>query len=302
MLSKIFRPSVWVTGSPTQTPIIQIWLPTLQNFLVFRLDKLTRTLYHACAYMYTVRLECPLTRQDPEVTDYTEPVKPTVDKGPPMSAVELEVVTYIEQYWDYYGHWPKQDEIHYKFPGFRLSDALGKTSFVNALVNRGIELPTFKVRKVGDLTTEMVAAVALITNFDNKMSITGKLKTLGISMTKYQGWLKNPVFKNYLHKVSADRFEDDIHRVHAGLLKAVDKGSVEATKFYLEYTGRYVPGTNTPEIQNLKLVIAKLMEAIQQTIKDPLQLSELNVQFENIMSGTPNKMLEAAVDTALEDL
>lgn len=210
-----------------------------------------------------------------------------------LNGTELAAINFIEQTWLFSGEWPSIKEILAR-PGlarFSLSDALADPIFVSALNNRGVDIPNLvkssSVEKTqsSDLTPAQVACIMSLTNFHDRRSQAAKLKDLGISSTQYRGWIKNKSFKNFLHNASTTNFEDSLDHAHAGLMTAVDKGDVNAIKFYLEMTGRYNSAQDNPEIQNLKIVMAKLFEAIQRVITDPLQLAQLQQEFDYVLSG-----------------
>ena len=213
------------------------------------------------------------------------PVEPS-SKPEPMNHVELQVVNYIEQVWNVSGKIPNKYMLQKKYPDFRFQISLKKVTFINALSNRGIDIISALANKEPDeLTTEQVAAVSVVLDFNDTRSRAAKLKAIGVSGTKWQGWMKDSKFKAYLHKLSADGFEDSVHTVQEGLLRAVDRGSVDAVKFYMELTGRHTG--SSAEVANVKVILARVMESIQRNVKDPETIRAVAYDFERIMRGEP---------------
>ncbi len=203
-----------------------------------------------------------------------------IQPGTPLTAIQQRVISWIYERWlGGYG-FPSKSQFRNAWPEFDLNESLQHDIFLKALYNRGIKPPN--VLEEG-LTNEQVAAIATICNFADRRSRTAKLKSLGISVTKWQGWLKDKAFREYLHTFSAANFEDNVHVAHEGLLNAVDRGSVDAIKFYMEITGRYTQGSQ--ETQNIKIVLARVIESIQRHVKDPEILRSIATDFESIMSG-----------------
>jgi hypothetical protein len=105
--------------------------------------------------------------------------------------------------------------------------------------------------------------------------------------------MKDPKFKEYYMTVAENHFRDALPAAQEGLLRAIDKGSVEGIKYYIELTGRHT--SDSAGMQNLKTVIAKLIESIQMHVKDPVALEAIATDFDAIIKGgspTPMKQLE----------
>lgn len=202
----------------------------------------------------------------------------------PLTPEMLEVIAYIEHHWYKHEQFPPVGFIKKHFAEFNLDAALAHETFVLALVNRGITVP-----KVGkdtipiDLTPEQIAAILTVLDFDDRRSRTAKLKALDIPPTKWAGWLKDKNFTNFLQQISTTRFQDSVHVAHEGLFKAMDRGDTNAIKFYMEATGRYT--ANTATSQNIRLILARVVESIQRHIKDPAVLRAISNDFDEIMRG-----------------
>jgi Helix-turn-helix of insertion element transposase len=219
----------------------------------------------------------------------------------PMTLTELDALNAIEQTWLVTRKWPDTKDLEDDYPGFKLSHSLQKKAFINGLINRGVSIPT-RVRKTGGLSTRQVAAVASVTNFADPRSRYVKLRELGVTMTQWNGWRKNPIFRDYLLKISSDNFEESVDHVHTGLMKAIDQGRPDAIKFYMEVTGRYQ--ASSVEAQNFKLVLARVMEAIQRNVRDPEVLRAIAVDFDAILAApsVPIREIEGsspAIDSSI---
>lgn len=204
----------------------------------------------------------------------------------PLTPIQLEVITYIEQYWYQKESFPSVDGLRGRFPGFNIEENLKHETFRLALYNRGIEAPVGlnnEGKFPDELSTEQLAAINSILNFEDKRSRAAKLKELGINPSQWTGWMKNPVFKNFLQEMSAVNLNDSVHIAHEGLMKSVDKGDTNAIKFYMELTGRHTQGDVNQ--QNIKVVLARVIESIQRHVQDPHLLRAIAADFEVIMSG-----------------
>jgi hypothetical protein len=200
---------------------------------------------------------------------------------------EIQVLHHVEAYWNLHGKWPATFPRKNIPPvgSFVLEESLQKQKFIKGLKNRGIALPHADLT----LTDEQLAAILAVVNIDDRRSRSAKLKDMGIAAATFAGWMKNPEFKQYLHSLSAQTFEDAIHVANEGLLKAVDKGDVNAIKYYNELTGRVV----SPEVHNARVLISRLVQVIQTHVKDQGTLNLIARDFDSVMRGEePSKPLE----------
>lgn len=198
---------------------------------------------------------------------------------PPMNAKMLEVLGWIEEWWLRREQFPPVDALHKFYPDFDLSAALKHETFLYALDQRGIKLPSPDDK----LTPAQVAAIATLSNFTDARSRSAKLRDLGITATQWQGWLKNKHFKEFLHELAGNNFMDNVDAVQEGLLNAARRGSTDAVKLYMEMTGRYTG--QSQEVMNLKIILSRLLETIQIHVKDPAVIREIGIDFELIMTG-----------------
>lgn len=191
----------------------------------------------------------------------------------PMSAVEIRGLAEIEKYWYLHGKFPKI----FSTPGFDLQSALKSESFVMGLFNRGIKIPDHSQ----ELSDAQMAAILVVVDINDRRSIPAKLKGIGINSQTWQGWMKDLNFKEYLHSLSTANFEDALHVAQQGLLSAVERGDVNAIKYYNQTTGREV----APEIQNARILISRLVQVIQSHVKDQETLTAISRDFERVMRG-----------------
>lgn len=211
----------------------------------------------------------------------------------PMTPDMVQALNQIEQDWNAKGK--------FKVPsGFDMEAALDNESFMRGIRNRGIVIPEHFMADldtpVGYLSREQSAAVLTMLNFDDKRTRAKKLADLGISTAKWNGWMKDPKFKDYYLGLAEKQFSDALPVAQESLLKAMEKGSVEGVKYYMELTGRHTG--DSAGMHNLKVIIAKLVESIQMHVKDPVALEAIGNDFDAILKGgspTPMKQLEGRI-------
>jgi hypothetical protein len=198
----------------------------------------------------------------------------------PLSKDQLELISWVEQYWNQHGKFPPVGSIRSRFP--YCDDDLALEPVRMAMANRGIRIP------VGDtypseLTQEQLACVAVVLDWSDRRSHATKLKSMGVNATKWNGWMKNPVFKEYVHGLSTRNLDDALHVAHEGLVNATAKGSVDAIKYYMELTGRYT--SDSGQMANFKVMVQRMVESIQRHVKDQDIIRLIASDFEVIMKG-----------------
>lgn len=209
----------------------------------------------------------------------------------PLSSDQLSVVGFIEEYWMKKGKFPSVSEVEKFKPDFELDSNLRHPTFRLALKNRGVALPKLKRGELlpRDLTDEQIAAIRAVLDYEDKRSHSAKLRSLGITTTQWNGWLRNPKFKELLHELSGLKFQDSLHIAQEGLVKRLEIGDTHAIKLYLELTGRQ--RDESPAIQNIKLIMAQIIEAIQIHVRDPETIKRISNDFEQILQGrNPNQL------------
>lgn len=207
-----------------------------------------------------------------------------------LNLEEIKVITWIEEWWLRKDTFPPVGAFNDFFPGFSLEKSLKNEVFLMALSNRGIRLPSSD----DNLTNEQLAGIAVIANFRDPRSPTAKLKAVGISWTKWQGWMRNKHFKEFLQDLCGTNFRESLDVAQAGILKGMEKGNSDLIRLYLEMTGEYTPQSS--EVVNLKLVLSRVLETIQIHVKDPNLLRNIASDFEKIMAGgVPTERKELSI-------
>jgi hypothetical protein len=216
----------------------------------------------------------------------------------PLTREHLQVIAYIEKHWfKFNGHFPSKEALFDHFPDFDINTALKHKTFRVSLMNRGIDAPVGPLEdellaNPKGVSREQLAAIITVINFEDKRSRLAKFKELGITAAQWQGWLKQESFKTFLQEMSAANLQDAAYVANEALIKAMDRGDVNAIKFYSEITGKYTQ--QHPQMQNIKIILARVIESIQRHIKDPEVLLAIGRDFEAIMAGTTEEARQIA--------
>jgi hypothetical protein len=185
-----------------------------------------------------------------------------------------KVIPWIEVFWHSHKRYPTDTELSAQF-GFD-ADALIRlkaSKFINeCLKNRGI------TPSQDFFTEKQVAAIALITNFTDNRPVDAKLAGIGVTPEMYNGWMQNREFKRELQSRADDILDNVYPEAQAQLAKQVRNGNFQALKFYYEVTGR----ASSPEAINVKMTMARLIEAVQKHVKDPAVLAAIASEIQAV--------------------
>lgn len=182
-----------------------------------------------------------------------------------------KILPWVETFYARKGRYPTDLELaeHFKWDANDLLRLHSSTFYNNCLKSRGIR------RDPKEYTEKQVAALALITNFSDKRSTEAKLASIGVTPEMYQGWLRDSSFKRELQSRADDVLDNVFPEAQVALAKKVKSGDVPALKFYYEITGR----SNSPEVINVRLAVARVIEAIQKHVKDPAILQAIAAEI-----------------------
>lgn len=162
--------------------------------------------------------------------------------------------------------------------------------FKASLESRGIVVnynPDKQLRDVAELTPRQMAAVAIMTNLVDRRSNEKKLRDIGVSTEEWSNWIQNAQFAEYLRERTEVMIANSTHEAHIGLMRGVQQGNTAAIQLYYKMTGRYDPDAENNV--NVRLVIGKVLEVIQQHVRDPEVLNKLAVGMSQIAieAGSP---------------
>jgi hypothetical protein len=189
-----------------------------------------------------------------------------------------KILPWVETYWHQYKRYPSDTELAAEF-GFNADDLLRlhvSKYYLNCLRERGIS------HEPGFFTPEQVAAISLISNVYDTRPPAAKLAAIGVSAEQYNGWMQDPKFKEELQRRSEDILGNIFPEAQAALAKQVMNGSIPALKFYYEITGR----AQSPETVNIKMLMVKVIEAIQKHVKDPAVLAAIASEIQIAQSAS----------------
>jgi len=223
---------------------------------------------------------------------------------------ELDVVLAIEKYHSTTGVIPSDADI---IDTVKISSAALKRLKSNPLFRASMEARGIVVnydidkqlRDVNTLTPRQMAAASVMLNITDRRSNEKKLRDIGVSTEEWTNWLQDRQFAEYLRQRSEVMIDNSVHEAHLGLMRGVQQGNTASIKLYYELTGRYNP--NEENQVNIRMVIGRVLEAIQKHVRDPQTLNSIAVEMSQIAieAGSPpvakNNIISASTRNEITD-
>lgn len=187
------------------------------------------------------------------------------------------------------GIFPNVDEVYKswdRIPKKTYGRLYAMPEFKTALENRGISMES----NMG-LTEEQWMAILLLSDPTDRRVTSTKLKQLGVSMPKYQAWMRNPLFSGTLKERSEQNLGDAIPVALNRLIGNAESGDQRAIEKVLEISGRYHP--HNVELQNARQVILAVVEIVLKHVEDRSVrqsiMEDITATAKIIESGQTNK-------------
>lgn len=190
-----------------------------------------------------------------------------------------KAMPWFENFWHTSKRYPSKSEIiqHFGFTPEQVTALNNHKFWLTCLDRRGITRPLSLGEELS-LTDRQIAAISILTNFNDTRSPVAKLAKAGITAEELAGWRSNPVFQEALKNWTDDMLDNIAPDAAVELARAIKKGNFPAIKFYYEITGR----ANSPEAINVKQAMNVLIEAVQKHVKDPEVLQAIANEVNNV--------------------
>lgn len=189
------------------------------------------------------------------------------------------------------GMLPTPAEVAKDWDGFTvktIQKAYATEELKTALRIRGIEW-----HQRAGLTADQLYALSILQDPTDRRTTKVKLEAIGVSMTTYRGWMRNPVFSGYMSTQAEQNLGDAVQMAVNKLVGNAEAGDQRAIEKILEISGRWNP--QQQEIQNARTVVLTFMEVIQSEIADTELLSR-------IMTKVRSKMDALTIVNGLKEL
>jgi len=163
------------------------------------------------------------------------------------------------------GRFPDIDELEERWPdipGSTWGKILVTDEAIAALEARGI---AFEPKQA--LSYEQQQALLLLTDPTDRRPTGAKLKQVGVPYSRYQGWMRQPLFADAMLKMSENNLRDAVPMLLNKVVTEAENGKIEAIKLGLAMSGRYDP--NAQQVQDARQVVFAVVEAVARHVADP---------------------------------
>lgn len=219
-----------------------------------------------------------------------------------LNDFESNLVTFLDQHYQLSGELLTAERAFKEFgiPVGQFKAALDNTEVREALVERGIIFERFER---DDWTKESLTPMQLMVanqllDLTDTRTNKKKLQDLGVSTLQYNAWLKDPVFKNYMHKRAEQMIGDNKHEADAALLDKIRSGDLKAIAYYNEWTGRFVQQRGPANQVDVGMLVIRVLEIIEEEVEDPETLVKIGERLRGLIAArnTANALIGAEDD------
>lgn len=168
----------------------------------------------------------------------------------------------------------------------KISSVLSSEEYRDAMLARGI-----RVGKSRGLLPEQAYALEILTDPSRTGTFQNKLKTAGITYTKWRSWLKDPTFSAAFNAITENAILEHQGDVNTALINKALSGDMRAIEYYNQFSGRFDP--NRIQVTNLQAIISGLIEIIVRHVSDEKVLLAISDEIDRL-TGKELRALPAA--------
>lgn len=156
-----------------------------------------------------------------------------------------ELVTYLNSAMIFEGKYPPLDEVKKRFPELEeINPQQLKKIFkdVNDILENKRDCPPYQINFVEHriLDPQFVAACNLILDSADKRSIAQKLKSVGLTTTKWKNMLRSKKYQDFYNELVDNMMEFDTwQESRVALARNVSQGDLSSIKYFHELTNKF---------------------------------------------------------------
>lgn len=201
---------------------------------------------------------------------------------------QYSAILFMQQTYNSSGHLPTAELIAEKV-GATVTTVKGWLELKKfQIAMERLDIPWYD-KADGSLTALQLAVVEIMLNLSDRRSEREKCQEAGITVAKYNAWLRDPAFAEYVNARARRMFgEVGEGMAYTTILRNMRNGDMSATKIYLEMTGKYMPSIRQHNTVNLEGFVAQLVELLQRRLQgQPELMEQLARDLENLLQGRP---------------
>lgn len=202
----------------------------------------------------------------------------------------LTVVGAAYQYWTYAKDFAGLAELKRDtdVAEATIKKILASEEYYAALRSRGVP-----IRNTEGLTAEQMYCIQVLTNPTDRRDVKKKLAACGVTYLQYRGWMQQPAFANYMHKITEGMLTDHLPDMLTVLTNKAMNGDLNAIKYVNELSGRHDP--NKQQVVELQAVVRNLLEIIMRNVTDEETLRRISNEFALVMNAAQGKTVKGEI-------
>lgn len=208
-----------------------------------------------------------------ELGTVTNPKPEELYNDAPLTSSEKELLAYFEQTYMLNATLPSRQRcLDAGFAEVTYDQAVRKVAFHKGLESRGIQ-DRSSLRIQDGLTREQLQVANILLDYRDKRSDSKKLAEANVTTTKYNGWLKDPVYQNYIRTRSEQVINENQRDINSALLNRARSGDLGAIKYTNQMTGYFDPDKR--DVTDVNMVLMSVLDILTRKLNDPAILAEV---------------------------
>jgi len=177
------------------------------------------------------------------------------------------------------GYVPSVDEVSKSWD--RISKKTYSKAYATPELKAALAIRGISMDPATGVSPEQAVAIQLLSDPTDRRALSTKLRQIGVSMPKYQNWMRQPLFAELLSKRSEQNLMDAVPIALNRLIGNADSGDQRAIEKVLEITGRWNP--QQQEINNARQVVLVLVEAVLKHVSSKEEKDAILAEVEQAM-------------------
>jgi hypothetical protein len=142
-------------------------------------------------------------------------------------------------------------------------------------------------RQIQRLTVKQVVLIESLTDPNDKRTFAQKIKAASVTNEEYARWIRIPIFKQYIEEFAESALTNHKTNAIMSLVNQVDRGDMNAIKYYFAMTGRYDPDSRSE--RDIRDVVIQVIDIITRNVTNPSELQAISGELYNILEGNNEK-------------
>lgn len=176
-------------------------------------------------------------------------------------------------------------QFNRELPKLVVADVLSTEKFKRAAEQRGIRLSGDP-----DLSAEQLAALAIYLDTSAAATHSQKLRAMGVSSAKWQGWMRQPAFAQRLGDLAGALMRDAIPVAMQRIAEGVDKGDKWAIEMSMEITGVH---DRRGDATDARKILMDVFTVLDEMVDDPAILAAIGEKVRARMGQSAPQLLVA---------